>query len=69
LASESDPLAVGRELGKELNARMRRQARSQSTVGGDQPQVTPVAEYDAVVVDIRKAKELRLRTGWQAEGK
>src|SRR5580658_2658234 len=68
LPGERDPFAVRRELGEQLYARMRSEPRGRASRRVDQPQIAAVSEYDAVVMYIRKAKDLGLRGERRAEG-
>src|ERR1039458_4199028 len=61
LAGERDPLAIGRELREQLDAGVRGESRGRAACRVDQPEVAAVGEYDAVIVDVRKAEELGLR--------
>ena len=60
LAGERDPLAIGRELGEQLEPGMSREARCGAAAGARRPEVPAIDERHAVAMDVGKAKEPRL---------
>ena len=60
LPGEGDPLAVRRELGEQLEPRMRRDPARRPPLGRRRPQIAGVGEHDLVLVDVREAEQLGL---------
>ena len=60
LAGEGDPLAVGRELGEELEAGMRSEAAGQPAGRVDHPDVPGVDEGDGIAMDVGVAQQARV---------
>ena len=57
LAGKGDPLAVRRELGEQLQTRVRREAGSRAAGGGCEPDVAGVGERDPVAREIGESQE------------
>src|SRR5579859_272757 len=69
LPGEGDPLAIGRELGEDFDARMRGKASGQAAGGGGEPEIAGVSENNFVAVNIGKAKKFCLGVGTCGEAK
>src|SRR5579884_973161 len=69
LTGESDPLAIGRELGEELDPGMGGESRREPAGGRGEPEIAAIRKDDPVSMDIRKAQKVCLRRGKRSEEK
>jgi hypothetical protein len=68
LAAEGDPPAVGRELGEQLQPRMRGQAPCHAAGRLHHPDVAGIDEGDPVAMDVWKAEQARVALRRLGEG-
>src|SRR6202035_5723636 len=68
LSCEGDPLAIGRELGEDFDARMRGETGGEAAGSGGQPEIAGVSEHNFVAANIGKAKKFCLGFGVRRTG-